>query len=213
MKKCPQCGRVYSDNVTQCSVCRRDLSGNTGNIENTGYQTSSHITHAANNAQSTNNTISTNNTTSTSTHTSTNVGMQTGGTSGIPNDIINENIVDQTDTTHNVTPRKTKSNGIAITLAICFASAAVFLSFALLDSYDKVKTYKNELSKYRNLANQSQEYEEKADFLDTYIVFTTDEKIYHTYDCSEWDPSSFVAGNVDLFDASGLEPCSDCIGN
>ena len=60
---------------------------------------------------------------------------------------------------------------------------------------------------------EKQELQEKADFMDTYIVFVEDDNtnLYHKYDCSRFKQEYFLAFNIDAAKDQGYSPCSLCI--
>ena len=57
-------------------------------------------------------------------------------------------------------------------------------------------------------------YVEKANFMDTYVVFVEDNGtgLYHSYDCSAFTRSKFWAYSRRLAEANGFEPCPICGG-
>lgn len=60
----------------------------------------------------------------------------------------------------------------------------------------------------------TKEFAEKAEFLDSYVVFVEndDSRVYHTYDCARFSKKNFWAYSRKLAEASGFGPCSTCGG-
>ena len=56
--------------------------------------------------------------------------------------------------------------------------------------------------------------EEKAAFLDKYVVFVVndDSRVYHTYDCPRFTKKDFWAYSRKLAESNGFAPCSTCGG-
>ena len=53
---------------------------------------------------------------------------------------------------------------------------------------------------------------EKSNFLDTYVVFVNNDgsKLYHKYDCPNFNKSSFWAYSRKLAESNGYDPCPNC---
>lgn len=194
MKKCPNCGQLNSDLATTCHSCHCNLDGATSS-----HNTSNHGT------------ISNPNTTTSF------YGNQTGNLNSPDtqnyNVPPNEYSGGQTSGTSGASTNKKNSNGvagIAIVLLPFFILATIILGVMLSSAKDKQKKLEDNLNYYFSMAY---EYKDKADFLDSYIVVSSDNKTYHTYDCSEWSSASFYAYNVDNAIGNGLKPCPYCIGN
>lgn len=53
---------------------------------------------------------------------------------------------------------------------------------------------------------------EKANFLDAYVVFVNNDgsKLYHKYDCSNFNRASFWAYSRKLAESNGYDPCPNC---
>ena len=53
---------------------------------------------------------------------------------------------------------------------------------------------------------------EKANFLDTYVVFVNNDgsKLYHKYDCPNFNQGSFWAYSRKLAESNGYDPCPNC---
>ena len=53
---------------------------------------------------------------------------------------------------------------------------------------------------------------EKSNFLDTYVVFVNNDgsKLYHKYDCPNFNKSSFWAYSRKLAESNGYDPCPTC---
>ena len=73
----------------------------------------------------------------------------------------------------------------------------------------RITSLSADVKKYRARAN---EYKDKADFMDDYIVIVPDDgtNLYHSYGCSKLDTSSFWAFNTEAAKGEGYKPCSKC---
>ncbi|MFA0814988.1 MAG: zinc ribbon domain-containing protein [Anaerofustis sp.] len=83
-------------------------------------------------------------------------------------------------------------------VALILAVVVVVQGIKLNDAYTAIDDDENTIS---TLSSQVAEYQEKADFLDTNIVFVLDgdDIYYHTYDCADFQQaSSYYAMNTNL---------------
>lgn len=64
------------------------------------------------------------------------------------------------------------------------------------------------------LKTSSEAYKEKADFMDSYVVFVNNDgsKVYHRYDCPEFKKDSFWAYSRKLAESNGYTACPICGG-
>ena len=70
-----------------------------------------------------------------------------------------------------------------------------------------------EHAKMTEAVEAAAKYKDKAEFLDTYVVFVVNDnsKLYHRYDCADFGKSNFWTYSPKLADAQGFNPCPKCI--
>lgn len=68
------------------------------------------------------------------------------------------------------------------------------------------------LAQYDERLAESAIYEEKSNFMDTYVVFVEDDasQYYHKYDCSKFPKNSFWAYSRNLAESNGYTACRTC---
>jgi chromosome segregation ATPase len=66
----------------------------------------------------------------------------------------------------------------------------------------------------KGLEKEIADYQDKADFLDNYVVFVENNgsNLYHTYDCDDFTKSNFWAYSRKLAESQGFNPCPACKG-
>lgn len=71
-----------------------------------------------------------------------------------------------------------------------------------------------EIKTLKAAAEAAVPYEEKAAFLDKYVVFVVndDSRVYHTYDCPRFTKKDFWAYSRKLAESNGFAPCATCGG-
>ena len=69
-----------------------------------------------------------------------------------------------------------------------------------------------EHAKMADALEAAAKYQDKAEFLDAYVVFVVNDnsKVYHSYDCADFGKSNFWTYSPKLAQAQGFAPCPKC---
>lgn len=78
----------------------------------------------------------------------------------------------------------------------------------------QISSMEEEQAALETALDQARAYEEKADFMDSYVVFVEDDGTgyYHTYSCRNFPRNKFWAYSRKLAEANGYDPCPICGG-
>lgn len=85
----------------------------------------------------------------------------------------------------------------------------------LTEERDTLQEENEALTEERDALKETQtELQEKASFMDSYVVFVEDDKssLYHRYACSAFKKKSFWAYSRKLAENYGYKPCPKCFG-
>lgn len=82
------------------------------------------------------------------------------------------------------------------------------------DLEKELEALEDERDTLENALQQAETYREKADFMDSYVVFVEDDGTgyYHTYSCRNFLRSKFWAYSRRLAESNGYTPCPVCGG-